>query len=91
MVNLVRFWAAFREDLIHFAFVVDDAVHGRWPQPDVVIPDRVDRVEAPVNQCTNADLSAGAILDFLRSQKKPSTVFDPYVVAEMRREVNTDE
>jgi hypothetical protein len=92
MRRLERCWAAFREDLIDFAFMIDDVLHGRWDGPDVIIlppPDRV--VEAPLHRCTKADLTAVAILDFLGTQKKKSTVFDGYVAAEKRREVSTDE
>lgn len=91
MRRLERLWAAFREDLIDFAFMVDDVLHGRWNGPDVVIlppPDRV--VAAPAARCTKADLSAAAICEFIRTQKKPTSVFDDYIMTEFRREVNKD-
>jgi hypothetical protein len=90
MQKLAKWWVMFRDEYEHFAFITNEIMHNRWPEPDVLLPPR-QREVAGAKRSTKADLSSAALLEFLETQKKKSTVFDGYVAADKRREVMTDE
>lgn len=91
MEKLKRFRAEVVVVLQDMAFIANEVMHGRFtPEADEILPP-VRKVVRQQPACPKADLSAGAILDFLRTQKNQSGVFDGYLVTDIRREVKTDE
>lgn len=90
MKKLAKWWSVFRDEFEHLAFITNEILHNRWPEPDVLLPPRAREVDG-AKRCTKADLSAAAILEFIKTQQKPTTVFSEYAAAEKRKEVMTDE
>lgn len=91
MEKLKRFRAEVGVLLQDMAFVANEVMHGRFtPEADEILPPVRKVVEQRPPACPKADLSAGAIIDFLKTQKDQSGVFDRFLVADLRREV-TDE
>lgn len=91
MKKLAKWWVTFRDEYEHLAFITNEILHNRWPEPDVLVPARVRDVDGAKRSCSRADMSAAAILEFVKAQKKPTTLFDEYIATEKRREVMTDE
>lgn len=64
-------------------FMFNELIHGRWsPTPDTLEPMHKgsdDTNQAVTKTCAKADLSASAIVDFLKTQKHGTGVFDQYV------------
>lgn len=95
MSKLAKWWAVFWDELDGLAYRVEAALHGRWneewPEGWVILPPPPRPEEQHKQTCSRADMSAAAILEFVKTQKKPTTLFDGYIATERRREVMTDE
>jgi hypothetical protein len=86
-----KFWAEVIDCLMDMAIAFECLVTRQWNGLPVTYVAEVKPEEQHPKTCSRADLSAAAILEFVKAQKKPTTVFDEYVAAEKRREVMSDE
>lgn len=88
---MTKFWTEVIDCLMDMAIALECGLKGQWNGLPVTFVAEVKPEEQHKQTCSRADLSAGAILEFVKAQKKPTTLFDTYSATEKRREVKTDE